>query len=106
VIDEQSRLVFHHDVTTDAGDNRQLLPIAANAKQQQGVKILAVLADASDSTSEQIRLQKLNNTLALPHRIVLNSNLEFYQNADFTYEWRNNNEFRCPAGKILKTIPD
>lgn len=52
-VDADSGLIVHHEVSQDTGDNRQLLPMAEQAKAVLGQDQLTVLADAGYSNGEQ-----------------------------------------------------
>src|SRR3954454_8736606 len=45
-VDPDSHMIVHHDLTTDATDNRQLHPMAQAAKAVLDVETLQTIADA------------------------------------------------------------
>jgi transposase len=105
-VEADTGLIVHHEVTQDAGDNRQLLPMAVQAKAVLGQDQLTVLADAGYSNGEQQAvLEEQGITANVPRRVVPNSNKSFYQKADFTYD-PERNEYRCPAGRVLRYSGD
>jgi transposase len=105
-VDGDTGLIVHHDVTQDAGDNRQLQPMAEQAKAELGSDELTVLADAGYSNGEQLAVCEAQGiTATVPRRIVPNSNKAFYQKADFDYDLKRNH-YRCPAGQVLRYVTD
>lgn len=54
-VDADHGLIVHHEVTQDASDNRQLLPVAQAAKQVLAQDALVVVADAGYSNGEQFK---------------------------------------------------
>jgi transposase len=105
-VEADSGLIVHHEVTQDTGDNRQLLPMAKQAKAELGENELTVVADAGYSNGEQqAECEAHGIATALPRRLIPNSNKSFYQKADFDYNLERN-EYRCPAGQILRYSRD
>jgi len=105
-VDEKTGLIVHHDITDDTGDNRQLLPMAVNAQRELDAQKLDVLADAGYSNGEQQHdCEQQGITATVPRRVVPNSNLDFYQKADFQFD-SENNEYHCPAGEVLTYAGD
>jgi transposase len=54
-VDAEHGLILHHEVTQDASDNRQLLPVAQAAKAVLQQNALTVVADAGYSNGEQFQ---------------------------------------------------
>ena len=54
-VEADTGLIVHHDVTDEASDNRQLLPMSEKAKEALGTQELQVLADAGYSNGEQLQ---------------------------------------------------
>ena len=105
-VEADTGLIVHHEVTQDAGDNRQLLPMAKKASAVLGQDELTVLADAGYSNGEQQAILEENGVTAnVPRRVVPNSNKSFYQKADFEYD-NVRNEYQCPAGQVLRYTGD
>ena len=105
-VDGDTGLIVHHDVTQDAGDNRQLQPMAEQAKAELGSDELMVLADAGYSNGEQLAVCEAQGiTATVPRRVVPNSNKAFYQKADFDYDLKRNH-YSCPAGQVLRYVTD
>lgn len=100
-VEAHSGLIVHHAVTNESGDSRQLQPMAERAKVELDAEELVVLADAGYSNGEQqAACEAQGIALAVPRRVVPNSNQAFYQKSDFAYD-HERNEYRCPAGQVL-----
>src|SRR3954449_10324865 len=52
-VDPDSHMIVHHDLTTDATDNRQLHPMAQAAKAVLDVETLQTIADAGYANASQ-----------------------------------------------------
>ncbi|MCZ6641765.1 MAG: transposase [Gammaproteobacteria bacterium] len=100
-VEADSGLIVHHEVTSDAGDNRQLQPMAERAKEALGVESLEVLADAGYSNGEQLdACEKQGITPTIPRKVVPSIWTEFYQKTDFVYD-EVQDQYTCPAGEVL-----
>ena len=100
-VDAETGLIVHHEVTTEAGDNRQLEPMATSAKTELGVDELQVLADAGYSNGEQLEhCEEQGIEAAVPVNRAVNNKGDYYQKSDFTYD-REKDQFTCPAGQLL-----
>lgn len=101
-VDEGSGLILHHDITQDAGDTRQLQPMAEAVKAALQVDALKVVADAGYCNGEQLancEAQRIEPNV--PRRVVPSRNKQLYQKADFRYD-RERDECICPAGEVLR----
>jgi len=104
-VEADSGLIVHHEVTQDTGDNRQLLPMAEQAKTVLGQEELTVLADAGYANGEQQALLEAQGvTATVPRRVIPNHKAR-YQKADFDFDLERN-EYRCPAGQVLRYARD
>jgi transposase len=99
-VDTESHLIVHYDVSADANDLRQLQPMS-----QAAAKVLpqleAVLADSGYDNGEQIAvLGKQNLTTFVAPKGAVNP-LGLLDRDAFRFD-AENNQYTCPAGKILK----
>jgi transposase len=100
-VDDETGLIVHHDVTDEGSDNRQLEPMASQAKTELGVDKLAVLADAGYSNGEQLaNCEAQDITASVPTNRAVNNQGEHYQKSDFHYD-AEQDHFICPAGQAL-----
>jgi len=97
-------LIVAQQVTTEANDQRSLLPMAEAAKQAVGAPaLLNVVADAGYSNGEQA--ERCEGQGIVPHvpanRAVNNKgDGTLLDRSEFHYE-ENTDTFRCPAGQRL-----
>jgi transposase len=100
-VEADSGLIIHHEVTDEAADNRQLLPMASTSKDVLDVDKLEVIADAGYSNGEQLdACESQGITATVPTNRGINNQGEHYQKSAFTFN-KEKNEYTCPAGKIL-----
>lgn len=98
-------LIVAHSVSTEATDNRSLLPMAEAAKQALGEPgCLHVVADTGYSSGEQ--LEQCEAIGVVPHvpanRTPNNQgDGELFDRSRFDYDEKTDT-FRCPAGQSLK----
>jgi transposase len=99
-VDTESHLIVHHQVSTDANDLRQLQPMGeAAAKVLPELK--AVLADSGYDNGDQIEaLGKQNLTTFVAPKGAVNP-LGLLDRDAFRFD-AENNQYTCPAGKILR----
>jgi transposase len=103
-VDVEHGIIVAQQVTTEAGDNRSLLPMAKAAKQALGApEALNVIADAGYSNGEQA--ERCEAEGIVPHapanRAINNKgNGRLFDRSLFIYE-ENSDTFRCPAGQTL-----
>jgi len=102
--DSEHALIVAQTVSTEATDNRSLLPMAKAAKEALGEpECLQVAADAGYSNGEQ--LQQCEAVGVVPHvpanRAPNNQGEGLFDRSRFVYD-QETDTFRCPAGKILK----
>jgi len=101
-VDADSGLIIHHDVTDDGGDNRQLQPMAEQAKDVLTTDNLTVVADAGYSNGEQLAAcESQGIDVAVPsNRSINNQPGDHFQKSDFSYNAKRDC-FTCPAGEEL-----
>ncbi|PYJ48652.1 MAG: IS5/IS1182 family transposase, partial [Verrucomicrobia bacterium] len=101
-VDAEHALIVAQQVTTEANDQRSLLPMAEAAKQAVGAPaLLNVVADAGYSNGEQA--ERCDGQGIVPHvpanRAVNNKgDGTLLDRSHFHYE-ENTDTFRCPAGQ-------
>jgi transposase len=105
-VDSEHALIVAHQVTTEATDNRCLLPMAeaAQAAVSGPGQVLHVVADAGYSNGEQA--EACESRGILPHvpanRGVNNQGGgKLFDRSAFVYQ-REQDRFVCPAGQTLK----
>lgn len=98
-VEAQSHLIVHHELTSEANDQRQLQPMARSASEVLQTPC-TVVADAGYANGEQIaQLQGSNiTTYVAVHEPVNPSGL--LQRSAFVYE-ADADRYRCPQGKVL-----
>jgi transposase len=93
-----------HKVTTDANDQRMLLPMAEAAKQAVGSPAsLNVIADGGYSNGEQSETCEAQGIVPYvpPKRTVNNhGGGKLFDRTEFVYDEKSDT-FRCPAGQTL-----
>src|SRR5438105_3889887 len=103
-VDAKHAIIVAQQVTTEANDQRSLLPMAEAAKQSEGAPaLLDVVADAGYSNGEQA--ERCEGQGIVPHvpanRAVNNKgDGTLLDRSHFHYE-ENTDTFRCPAGQRL-----
>ena len=102
-VDTDSGLIVHHEVTDEAADNRQLQPMAEQAKEELETNTLSVVADAGYSNGEQQSACEAQGIeVAVPsNRAVNNRSSECFQKSEFDYN-EETDSFTCPAGEELR----
>lgn len=102
-VDAQHGLIVHHAVTNEAGDNRQLQPMAEAAKAVLAQEALTVVADAGYSNGEQLQAcEQAKITPLVPVNRAVNNQGEggLYGKEAFHYDTEADT-YRCPAGETL-----
>ena len=102
-VDEKHKLVVAFDVTNEATDSKQLVPMASKAKEALGVEALEVVADKGYYDSEQLLECRQNQILPLVPRKSDKAKMEKMQifgKEVFLYD-KSSDSFRCPAGQEL-----
>ena len=103
-VDAEHALIVAHRVTTDANDQRMLLPMAEAAKQAVGSpSSLNVIADGGYSNGEQSEICEAQGIVPFipPKRNVNNhGDGKLFDRTEFIYD-EATDTFRCPAGQTL-----
>jgi transposase len=103
-VDTEHALIVAHKVTTDANDQRMLLPMAEAAKQAVGSPAsLNVIADGGYSNGEQSETCEAKGIIPYvpPKRTVNNhGGGKLFDRTEFVYDEKSDT-FRCPAGQTL-----
>jgi transposase len=104
-VDAEHALIVAQKVTTEATDNRSLLPMAEAAKQAVGApETLHVVADAGYSNGEQA--EGCESQGILPHVPTNRTGNHqgdgtLFDRTAFVYD-KKTDAFRCPAGQVLQ----
>jgi transposase len=102
--DAGSGVIVHHAVITDAGDNRQLEPMAKAAQAALGGGPITAIADAGFSNGEQAAAcEAAGIEPCAPANRSANAHGEFFPRDRFRYEAADD-VYVCPAGQRLKRI--
>jgi transposase len=102
-VDAATGLIVVHEVTTEATDNRSLLPMAQMARMAVDTKELHVAADAGYSNGEQARACEDEGIVAhVPANRAINTQGDgtLYERQRFTYD-KVTDSMTCPAGERL-----
>ena len=102
-VDARHGLIVHHEVTQDASDNRQLLPIAQETRTVLQQDTLTVVADAGYSNGEQFQACEDRNIEAfVPANRAINTqgNQQYFQKEAFVYCCESDC-WQCPNGCTL-----
>lgn len=101
-VDAKHHLVAAFDLTNEGNDERQLHPLASQAKEAVGAEQVTVVADTGYSSGEQgTRCEKENITAIVPRAATVNTHGKKYFSRDqFSYDAASDS-WRCPAGETL-----
>jgi transposase len=103
-VDTEHALIVAHTVTTDANDQRMLLPMAQAAKRAVGSPAsLNVVADGGYSNGEQAEACELQGIVPyVPPKRSANNQGDgtLFNRTAFSYD-EATDTFRCPAGQTL-----
>lgn len=101
-VDAQHGLIAAFDLTSEANDQRQLLPMAQAAKAALDAESLTIVADTGYSNGEQGRqCEAAGMTPVVPRAQVVNTaGAQFFSREAFTYD-PTADTFTCPAGQVL-----
>lgn len=103
-VDAEYALIVAQQVTTEANDQRSLLPMAAAAREAVGAPpSLHVVADAGYSNGEQAEACEAKGILPhVPANRAVNNKGDgtLFDRSQFQYD-ETTDRFRCPAGQTL-----
>jgi transposase len=103
-VDTEHALIVAQQVTTEANDQRSLLPMAEAAKQAVGnPAVLNVVADAGYSNGEQAEACEARGIVPhVPANRAINNQGDgtLFDRSQFQYD-EQADTFRCPAGQTL-----
>jgi transposase len=100
-VDPRSHIIVHHEVTTEATDNRMLYPMARATKAALGTEKLQVIADAGYANAGQAAdCEAAGITPACPAPRVTNTRGDFFTAEQFVYDPASDS-MTCPAGRKL-----
>ena len=103
-VDAATGLIVAHEVTTEATDNRSLLPMAQQAREAVDAGELHVVVDAGYSNGEHAgTCERLGIVTHVPANRSGNSQGDgtCYDHREFTYD-ETTDTLRCPADQVLK----
>jgi transposase len=99
--DTETSLILHHDVTTEATDNRLLHPMAREAKQVLRADRLRIVADAGYSNGAQAAAcEREGIEPCVPANRATNNKGDFFDRRAFIDD-AENDTYTCPAGRTL-----
>ena len=100
-VDPNSHIIVHHEVTTEATDNRMLHPMARATKAVLGTEALLAIADAgyaNASHAAACEAEAITPTVPAPR--PTNTRGDFYTSDQFIYDAAGDS-MTCPAGRTL-----
>lgn len=107
-VDEKHHLIAAQEVTQDANDEKQLVPMCQATQEMLGPDLPEVVADSGYHSFEQLKeCEALGVTTYVP-RPKTNSGRssngeEIFPKEEFEYD-AEDNLYRCPAGEELKAL--
>lgn len=101
-VEGEHKLIAAFDLTNECNDERQLLPMAQQARQALGVETLTVVADTGYSNGQQAsQCAEAGITAIAPRPETVNPKGEqFFTRDAFAYDAAAD-AYRCPAGRTL-----
>ena len=101
-VDSKHKLIAAFELTNEGNDERQLHPMAVEAKQALDVESLTVVADTGYSNGEQGEQCARDGIVAIvPRPVVVNPKGEgLFTREAFAYDAAED-AYRCPAGQTL-----
>jgi transposase len=101
-VDAKHGLIAAFDLVNDGNDQRQLLPMAEQAKEVLQAQTLTAVADTGYSNGEQGQAcQAAAITAVVPRQRTVNpGNGQLYSREDFTYD-KASDSWTCPAKQTL-----
>jgi transposase len=104
-VDAKHGLIAAFDLVNDCNDQRQLMPMALEAKEVLESETLTVVADTGYSNGEQGHAcQAAGVTAVVPRQRTVNpKNPELFTREAFAYD-ATSDSFTCPAGETLACV--
>lgn len=100
-VDPKSHIIVHHEVTTEATDNRLLSQVARRTREVLGVEALTAVADAGYANATQVaECEAAGITPALPAPPAANTKGDYFPADVFRYDAASDSLI-CPAGRRL-----
>lgn len=100
-VDPNSHIIVHHEVTTEATDNRMLHPMARATKAALGTEALTAIADTGYANAgHAAACEAVAITPAVPAPRPTNTRGDFYTSDQFIYDAAGDS-MTCPAGRTL-----
>jgi transposase len=101
-VDSKHKLIAAFELTNEGNDERQLYPMAVEAKEALDVESLTVVADTGYSNGEQGEQCARDGIVAIvPRPVTVNPKGEgLFTREAFAYDAAND-AYRCPAGQTL-----
>ena len=101
-VDSKHKLIVAFDLTNEGNDERQLHPMAVEAKMALESESLTVAADTGYCNGEQAEQCAMDGIVAVvPRPATVNPRgEEFFTREAFAYDGANDN-YRCPAGQTM-----
>jgi transposase len=101
-VDSKHKLIAAFELTNEGNDERQLYPMAVEAKEALEAECLTVVADTGYSNGEQGEQCARDGIVAIvPRPVVVNpTGKGLFTREAFTYDAAED-AYRCPAGQIL-----
>jgi transposase len=102
VVDADNKLIVAFDLINDGNDQRQLHPMAMQAKQALEVEQVTAVADAGYSNGEHGQRCEDNGITAIVprHETVNPEGKQYFSRDRFSYD-ACSDSWRCPAGETL-----
>jgi transposase len=100
-VDPKSHIILHHEVTTEATDNRLLHPMARAAKAVLEAEALTAIGDKGYANASHAAACEADQiTPAVPAPRSTNTRGDFYPAEVFVYDAASDS-YTCPAGRKL-----
>lgn len=99
-VDGEHALIVEHEVTTEANDRRQLVPLALGAQAALGGGALTVVADTGYAVAEAAQRCADHGITAIAPRQTPHSHWPGFARERFVYD-ADGDTYQCPAGATL-----
>jgi transposase len=104
VVDADTGIIVHHDVTDEVNDQRMLHPMAKAARETLGLDSLTAVADTGYSSGNEAAACEADGiTACVPAKRSVNNqgSGNQFDRSSFVYD-PERDQFTCPAGRILR----